>query len=388
MVRSIAILEPHATGHRGAYVGWIAQAAAERGIPTRIVGAAGLAEVEAVQRALQAGAELRPAAAPAPSRLGPLATQFACRDWMLRLAGRHRDLAEAAWIVPFFDSAFWAVALAGLPAHGAGWVGITLRTGFPLAGEHWRGRRALRLGATARVLRSSAILRLFAIDPSTPGWLEAQNAWYWRKLAYLPDPSLPLRPMTATAARERLGIGPGERVVLVVGSLDVRKGVAQLLDAIDGAGCESGLRWTVLLAGRQTEAVRSLLRERVGRARRIVIDAFLSDSEFAECLHAADVVWAGYVGHVFSSGIVTTAGRAGKVVVGCDEGAIGALVRHHGLGVACNVHDRGAVARALAAALEPAVRERAATSGPAAFRNHTPESFGAAVVAAATGGGQ
>jgi glycosyltransferase involved in cell wall biosynthesis len=74
--------------------------------------------------------------------------------------------------------------------------------------------------------------------------------------------------------------------------------------------------------------------------------------ELQTALAAMDVVCTPYPAHIGSSSIVLRAAAAGRPVVGSDTGWVGETVRRFSLGRVCDVRAPGALARALADALD------------------------------------
>jgi glycosyltransferase involved in cell wall biosynthesis len=70
---------------------------------------------------------------------------------------------------------------------------------------------------------------------------------------------------------------------------------------------------------------------RTGRAR--VIDRYVSDQEEELSFAATDVVLLPYLQHFGSSGVLSRAAAAGKMVIASDEGLIARRIRAHELGL-------------------------------------------------------
>jgi hypothetical protein len=97
---------------------------------------------------------------------------------------------------------------------------------------------------------------------------------------------------------------------------------------------------------------------------------------------AADVVWVGYRKHIYMSGVLVLAGRAGLPVVGTIEGEIGQLIMKHGLGSAARIDRPAEVATALRAMLDPSIRAEMGERAKRFFAQHTVENFGTRVLSA------
>ena len=116
--------------------------------------------------------------------------------------------------------------------------------------------------------------------------------------------------------------------------------------------------------------------------RLIVLDRFVSAAELGSLMAASDVVWVGYRNHVYMSGVLVLAGRAGLPVVGTAEGEIGRLITRHALGTVARIDHRTEVANALRELLDGATRMEMGRRAEIAFENHTVENFGARILSA------
>ena len=134
-------------------------------------------------------------------------------------------------------------------------------------------------------------------------------------------------------AREILKILLDKFDFLNYGIGDKRKGLHLVIRAMLEASQES--RLFLLCAGQisRNNTIRSGLDklENLGHAK--VLNRYVSDVEETLCFCAADVVLLPYVNHFGSSGVLSLAAGAGKMVVASDDGLVGKRVLEHKLGL-------------------------------------------------------
>lgn len=164
---------------------------------------------------------------------------------------------------------------------------------------------------------------------------------------------------TAAETRRRLGVADGRKLLLLFGSLDPRKGAVALTEALAALPEALGRRATLVLAGEAVEprspfdaAVLALAAR--GTVQVIHLDGFTTDDTMHQLFGAADLVVLPYQGHVGSSGVLVRAAAAGAPVLGPSYGLLGAHIRDHGLGQYVDTTQPEALARGLAAFLDPA----------------------------------
>jgi len=150
---------------------------------------------------------------------------------------------------------------------------------------------------------------------------------------FLPDPWSGDFSQSMDQAREILKIPLDKFVFLNYGIGDKRKGLHLVIHAMLEDSNES--RLFLLCAGQisKNSNIRNGLDklETLGRAK--VINRYVSDVEEALCFCAADAVLLPYVNHFGSSGVLSLAAGAGKMVVASDDGLVGRRVLEHKLGL-------------------------------------------------------
>ena len=391
----LLILEPNADGHRAQYVRWLVQAASRRHWTT-LIGTTEAAFSHVTLRALPSEYAnvdvlmMRKASVEYAKTSGLLAQ--ACNDvasW--RMFKRAIDAARARYdinaiIFPYAEYCFYSLAVLGEPCHGIPWCAISMRlslardtsTDFTRLPRNWR--------LAHRILDQPHLRALFVINPSVD---DVPRNWYSDKarsrLRYLPDPAespqIELRP----AARLALSVSERSIVVLVYGWIDGRKGADSLVQTL---AQESDLEdFTLILAGEQSEDTRGLMSTAPYRHLRathqlIVLDRFLSSDEQQSVFAAADVVWLGYRQHMYMSGVLALAGRAGLPVLGTKDGEIGRLIESNGLGIIIALDRLAEIAQALRVMRNAATRKEFGERGRRHFATHTVDNFGDTVLSA------
>ncbi|MEJ2452272.1 MAG: hypothetical protein P8047_16705, partial [Gammaproteobacteria bacterium] len=157
-------------------------------------------------------------------------------------------------------------------------------------------------------------------------------------------------------ARQKLGLNEARKVILLYGSVTVRKGVVELLQALATPDFPENV--DILLAGKVVEpAIRKLLDTPPKLALRdagrlTVIDRFIEPLEEPTFFAAADIIWLGYKGHYSASGLLVQAAAANRPVLACREGIIGWQTQRHNLGLAINPGNTDEVSAAVKTLLD------------------------------------
>ncbi|MEZ4726568.1 MAG: glycosyltransferase [Caldilineaceae bacterium] len=210
--------------------------------------------------------------------------------------------------------------------------------------EQWLWRSALR---------HPQLNTLFCLDRLAVEPLQALGGG--ANVVALPDPVeiYPQSPTVVAALRRELGIAPERTVLLLFGMIDRRKGIYQVLEALQQLPAEQQTKLTFLMVGPLASADRGAITTTISTLRcetslQIVLcDRFIADEEIQSYFALADLVLALYQRHVGSSGILIRAAAAGKPVLASEYGLMGELVRRHQLGLAVNSADASRVANAI-----------------------------------------
>lgn len=255
-------------------------------------------------------------------------------------------------------------------------------------------RRRLKALLLIATLRNPSLASLFVHDEGFVAYSGKRLGRGGERIRHVPNPLPPYRELLATGARAPAWIEaiPRERLCFVLfGALSRRKGLFEVLEAIERLDSREARRTALVLAGRVDERIRSELLSRVAALRRrspessiVLEDRFISEAELASLLQRADVVLAPYRRFVGSSGVVFWAIAARRPVLAQDYGYLGRFVREHRLGMTADCTDPGHIAAALAQCL---ARSGEGLCDSAEMKRladeHAPERFASALLAPA-----
>ena len=202
--------------------------------------------------------------------------------------------------------------------------------------QQWREKFILN-----RVVRNSQLKTLFCLDPFVVKHIN--NFKSKTRTIHLPDPvSLETTKdeYQLNNLRQRLKIKPGQKVFLLFGALNGRKGIYQLLEAIQllpSALCE---QMCLVFVGEANPTDKALIQSKVAatcQAQPVQIIQhyeFVPEQDVQVYFQLADVVLAPYQRHVGMSGILLLAAAANKPVLSSNYGLMGEMVRLNQLGIA------------------------------------------------------
>lgn len=201
-------------------------------------------------------------------------------------------------------------------------------------------------------LRNPHLQTLFSLDPFATTQLAA---WAGNtECVFLPEP-LWIPESAPTSSRITDGLEDGRRRLVLFGSLDKRKGLCVVLDALEGLSTTHQRKLALLLAGRLADSERRELRERIAsfeqrsEVKLVLSDQHIPEEEVQALLRSCDLVLVTYVRHVGSSGVLVRAAAAGVPVLASNYGVVGAQVRRHRLGLAIDSTSASDIRDALAA---------------------------------------
>jgi len=168
---------------------------------------------------------------------------------------------------------------------------------------------------------------------------------------FLPDPWSGDFSQPMDQAREILKIPLDKFVFLSYGIGDKRKGLHLVIRAMLETSDKS--RLYLLCAGQisKNSNIRNGLErlETSGRAK--VMNRYVSDVEEALCFCAADAVLLPYINHFGSSGVLSLAAGAGKMVIASDDGLVGRRVLEHKLGLLFSSGNTKALGKSMSQAM-------------------------------------
>ena len=206
----------------------------------------------------------------------------------------------------------------------------------------------------SRVLRQPQLKRLYCLDEIAVDFManKFKTDTHFKHIAdsftvYKSSPS------RQEEHRENLGIEPGRRIMTLLGVLDKRKGVKELLECLSLIPEDAARLMTIVLAGRvsnnQHEEIEALVAELQKRLKIQIIlhNEYIPDCEVQHYYELSDVILATYQGHMGSSSALIRAALAKKTVLSSDYGLMGELVRRRKLGMAVDTTNPAAMAKAL-----------------------------------------
>jgi glycosyltransferase involved in cell wall biosynthesis len=266
-----------------------------------------------------------------PGPVGTLARHFSfyrlfTNFWSTSAEAQEADIVFIAYL-DYCDKIF---SLLGSPFGSTPWAGLLMRPSF-----HYRSIGVIAPSSPLdtpermlmrRLLRTKHLRTLFTIDE--PLSLYVQRFWpeFTARMRYVLDPADLEKPIPQPEARSLFGLPMDKRVMLIYGSLSLRKGVDVLLQAAKSPDFPDDM--ILFLAGKQDSDVQALLKSSEGNAliqcgKLIEVDRYLHKAEQTAAFCASDVVWLGYRDHYSSSGVLAQAQALNLPVVGCKEGVIG-----------------------------------------------------------------
>jgi glycosyltransferase involved in cell wall biosynthesis len=338
----VAIIEPNFDGHRWRYAEWIANACVEAGERCVIVTDRHYASHPLAQRiASNAADDLRIA----PVELNaPKAGWFLNRSVYVRFHALFRAAYEAVSrdyplrlvVVPYADYFFYTLGALGSPFGSTDWIGLVMGTTFHHSqiGIRTPPRpfvdQAKRL-LFARSMHARGLRTLLTIDPTLPDWFARLRASRdAAPLEYVADPFPDTPAEDPQQARARLRLDPRERYLLVYGAISDRKGIRELVLALEDRQDAP----TLVIAGEQDSGIRAFLDAHLPRLAHapVVLDRFISEDDERTLFSACDAVWLGYRRHYGMSGVLVQAYRFGKPVIATADGLIGWFCRDGDLG--------------------------------------------------------
>jgi glycosyltransferase involved in cell wall biosynthesis len=201
-----------------------------------------------------------------------------------------------------------------------------------------------------------------------------------RRVRLLPDPIAPNPRLPKDESRRRLGLPTDGRYLGIVGSLDPRKAIVELLAAFRAAASDREDR--LLLAGKMHPVFRQVIADKysdlVRNGQIHVLDRYLSQDEIFTALTALDVVCTPYPGFGNLSATLLNAVSAGRPVLTHNFGWSKAMVERFRLGWSCSVLDRHEFERSIQVALEYGDDYRESESARSLLEFHSPTNFASA----------
>lgn len=205
-------------------------------------------------------------------------------------------------------------------------------------------------------LRNPHLRTLFCLDPFAAAHIARWGGH--TESVFLPEPLWVPNPLpdVPTLAND---VEPGRRRLVFFGSLDDRKGIRPVLDALAAMPESRQRRLALIFAGRVRGSQRDALLAHMAAFKEsshvqvLVDDRFMPEAEVQPLLAACDLVLLTYQrDHVGSSGGLVRAAAAGVPVLSTDHGLVGLQVRKRRLGLALDATSSDEIRAALLAWLE------------------------------------
>jgi glycosyltransferase involved in cell wall biosynthesis len=233
--------------------------------------------------------------------------------------------------------------------------GVYFRPRF-LLNPFWPPGNLIKTIGFTRLLKKHWFKNIYLLDEYL--FSNIQGRWTDSSFCFLPDPWSGDFSQPKDQARKILKIPLDKFVFLNYGIGDKRKGLHLVIHAMLEASYES--RLFLLCAGQisKNSNIRNGLGklEALGRAK--VINRYVSDVEEALCFCAADAVLLPYINHFGSSGVLSLAAGAGKMVVASDDGLVGRRVFEHRLGLLFSSGNTKALKNSMSQAMSLSQSER------------------------------
>jgi len=294
--------------------------------------------------------------------------------------------AERLFLAAFDEiaSACWRRAVFGLTplAELQGRMGGIYHRPRFLVAPWWSPNRLLKNIGFRKLLSAGWVSQLLLVDEFLAAALKKQ--FPAAPLFFLPDPCPVDSGGNSQHARRQLGLPLDKRILLFFGTGHRRKGLHLAVEALLALPLQEAP--FLLCAGQQNakgptaRALDHLVRD--GRA--LVIDRYVSSEEEKLCFAAADVVLLPYINHFGTSGVLSRAMAAGKMVIASDEQLLGRLTREHGLGLLFPSGDVPQLRERIrqAASMSPAELARWAAAAKAYAQRYSRAAFRSALLQA------
>ncbi len=227
------------------------------------------------------------------------------------------------------------------------WQGVTLN----LQEQVRAFRKKLLL---TQVLRLKKLERLYCLDEIAVNYI-SENFRTRASIRHIAD-SFAIydhSPTRQAELRAQLGIEPDRQVFCLLGVLDKRKGVKELLQCLPLVDVDAAQEMCILLAGRVQDSQREEIESLVINGQRtlgmqiILHNQYVPDHDVQHFYDLADVILATYQKHMGSSSALIRAALAEKPVLSSDYGLMGQLVQRRRLGLAVDTTRPDRVAEGL-----------------------------------------
>ncbi|GAP97594.1 glycosyltransferase [Leptolyngbya sp. NIES-2104] len=206
----------------------------------------------------------------------------------------------------------------------------------------------------SRVLQHSKVSHIFCLDPYA---VEAsQSNANSSKMQVLPDPIPKFvqdhSEQIDDLRRETLKIEQERCVFLLFGAIDRRKGIHQILEAIQQLPPEAARKLCLLVVGKVAPAERTFVETEICKIQAqqvqvVIDDQYVSELKVRQYFELSDVVLATYQKHVGMSGILLIAAALKKPALCTNYGLMGELTRQYELGITVDASCSNAIAQSM-----------------------------------------
>lgn len=223
------------------------------------------------------------------------------------------------------------------PALRGNLSGVYFRPRF-LSESAWQLNNRMKASGFRRLLQQKWFRHVYLVDEYLISSPELKSTGHFH---FLPDPWSGDYRCSATDAKMALDIPLNKFVLLHYGIGDRRKGLHLAIAALEKTPHDAGI---FLLCAGQINLDQTLLKridalEKKGMAK--LINRYVSNEEECTIFCSVDAVLLPYIHHSGSSGVLSRAAAAGKMVIVSDEGLLAKRVREHDLGLlfpTTNIH--------------------------------------------------
>lgn len=201
-------------------------------------------------------------------------------------------------------------------------------------------RAARKKWLMARVLKLPKLECVYSLDTLAIEYMK-QHFQTKASIEFLPDSfaMFPVATACVESLRLDLGIEKSRKIFCLVGVLDRRKGVRELLEAAMTIPESEGKRICVLLVGKlhsnQEQEILALLKQmKLSSAIQFLLrNEFVPETEIQKYYELSDVILTTYQKHMGSSSALIRAALAKRPVLSSDYGLMGEIVRRRQLGL-------------------------------------------------------
>jgi glycosyltransferase involved in cell wall biosynthesis len=217
--------------------------------------------------------------------------------------------------------------------------------------DTWRQWRQKLLLST--ILKIPEFKNIFSLDGYAVKYIQEFSSI--ARVFHLPDPVgvVCIDPNQIDAFKKKIGIEKERKIFMLFGSLDKRKGIYQLLDAIKLLPIELCKSLCFLFVGSISDsdsATVKTLSEEISQSlpvQILMVNEFVPDLALPIYFQTADVILAPYQGHVGMSGIMLLSAAYQKPLILSDYGLTGHLGKKHRLGIVINSRHPSQIADAI-----------------------------------------